>query len=94
MLKSAATCPGTGRLITYCSASFEDGKRSRISSAYVCVNHKQCQQVPEFGHIKRIFSHKFGEQSTLFAETDLFDVAQLNIALNMWFTQLEPKLKD
>lgn len=81
----------TGRLITYSSASFEDGKRSRISSSYVCINHKHHTKVPQFGHIKRIFSHEFGDQSTLFAEADVFDSAQFDAELKMWFTQLHPK---
>lgn len=61
----------------------------------MCLNHKQLilqhPIVPEFGHIKRIFTHDFGEQKTLFAEADVFDSVQFDSDLDMWFTQLQVK---
>ena len=83
--------PNTGRLITYCSAPFEVGKRARVSSAYVCLNHQQHSEIPQFGHIIRLFSHEFGDKSTLFAEANVFDLPQFNGELKMWFTNLDPK---
>ena len=82
--------PKTSHLITYCNATFEDGKRARISSAYVCLNYQQHSEIPKFGQIKRLFSHEFGDKSTLFAEVDDFNSPQLNKELKMWFTFLNP----
>ena len=90
--------PNTSRLITYSSDtwSFEDTTcsiKKRVLSAFVCINHKQQHEVPEFGQIKWLFLHQFGEQSTLFAEAEVFGSAEFNNELKMWFIQLKSVVK-
>lgn len=61
--------------------------KSRLSSAYVCVNLSHHLSTPQFGHLKTIFSHKFGEKSVLFVEADIFNEAKFDTELNIWFTK-------
>ena len=66
---------------------YEEYTKSRLSSAYVCVNPSQDLNTPQFGHLRKIFSHKFGDKSVLFVEADIFNETTFGTELNMWFTK-------
>ena len=79
----------TGRLLTYSSKSHEEIS-SRNCSSYVCLNHNQQQQHkdPQFGCINKIFFHKFGDKTVIFAEVTKFSDTKFDTELRMWHASL------